>query len=436
MSTLQDVKTWAEINGESYDAICEITKVPARLGLHDSDLAVVPACPLHFENVVAPSGYAAVSRSRDLKAARRRGNSRIRNLLKRYHGVTSAMADVNVRAGWDAIIDHVARREGFVDRGARFTQGASKALWILRARLDLGPDALDQSAIDRLNRSVTAEKRKALRKAVSFLNRLIAERETLPEIAHLLPRTPLAAPGPVDRSPKIDWDALPVSFLTSMEALMSATVSTPEMQADFASARIEAGEDRDAVMADFEARRCRAVGNSSTAREGYRAAIAWLVKSALADGVPIDGLADVRDVLDIRRIRTALDAGAAAARASSTLKDPEKSQTLHNRMTNIRVLANHGLVDRALVQDLDLLKVARKSVLKEPGADGMIEEIDAFCKMIQSKPNVASNLVNAPALIAKKAEADLPDAGSVPNSRTRDLRSHEMAARADGQTAP
>ena len=75
MNTLYDVKIWAEANGESYDAICEIAKVPARLGLHDDDLASVPACPLHFEEVVAESGYAAVSKSKNLKAARRRGNS-------------------------------------------------------------------------------------------------------------------------------------------------------------------------------------------------------------------------------------------------------------------------------------------------------------------------------------------------------------------------
>ena len=125
--------------------------------------------------------------------------------------------------------------------------------------------------------------RKTLRKAVTFLNRLM-RKATLPEIAHLLPRVPLAPPGPVDRSPKIDWTALPPSFIASLEALMSATISTPELQAEIADARLEAGEDREVVMAEFEARRGRDIGNSSTAR-GYRAAVAWLVKSALADGV-------------------------------------------------------------------------------------------------------------------------------------------------------
>lgn len=407
MNTLYDVKVWAEANGESYDAICEITKVPARLGLHDDDLASVPACLWHFESVVAESGYATVSKSKNLKDARRRGNSRIRNLLKRYHGVASATANGTDRAAWDAVIAHIEGQEGFVDSGARFTKGASKALWILRARAGCAPSVLDQSRVDILNRSVTAEKRKTLRKAVRFINRLVAERATLPEIAHLLPRAPLAPPGPVDRSPKIDWSVLPASFLDSMEALMSATISTPEMQAELAEARIDAGDDRDMVIAEFEARRGRKVGNSSTALEGYRAAIAWLVKSALADGVPAGTLADVRDVLEKRRIRAALDAGAAAARASATLKDPEKRQTLHNRIANLRALANHGLLDRALVQDIDLLRAAKKAVLKEPGGDGMTEEIDAFCKLIQRNPNVAASIVNAPALIARKAEEEL-----------------------------
>jgi hypothetical protein len=84
MSTLHDVAIWAGANGASRDGIYELKKVPARLGMHDDDLGLIPACLRHFEAVVAPSGYAVVSRSGDLDVARRRGNARVRSLLQQF----------------------------------------------------------------------------------------------------------------------------------------------------------------------------------------------------------------------------------------------------------------------------------------------------------------------------------------------------------------
>ena len=139
-----DVKIWAEANSESYDAICELTKVPARLGLHDDDLVQVSACLQYFENVVAPSGYGAVSKSKDLKhctSARQLADPQSAQAL------SLRRADTGNRTTGGVGRDYRPCRssEGFVDRGARFTRGASKALWILRARLGCAPGALDQA---------------------------------------------------------------------------------------------------------------------------------------------------------------------------------------------------------------------------------------------------------------------------------------------------
>ena len=72
---LSDVLAWAEATDETYDAICELRKVPARLGLVDDDLAVLSADLAHFEKKIAIASYAAVSKSTNLDAARKRGNA-------------------------------------------------------------------------------------------------------------------------------------------------------------------------------------------------------------------------------------------------------------------------------------------------------------------------------------------------------------------------
>ncbi len=87
--------TWATATGASRDAIYEIRKIPARLGMHDDDLGLVPACLKHFDHAIAPSGYGVVLTSSDLDAARRRGNARIRSLLTRYLASTAPVMASN-----------------------------------------------------------------------------------------------------------------------------------------------------------------------------------------------------------------------------------------------------------------------------------------------------------------------------------------------------
>jgi hypothetical protein len=58
----------------------------------------------------------------------------------------------------------------------------------------------------------------------------------------------------------------------------------------------------------------------------------------------------------------------------------------------------------------------------EPGRDGLVEEIDMYCRLLQRTPSMATALVNAPARIAKKAEADIAAARAVGN------KGHELSA--------
>jgi len=234
MSTLSDVVTWAVANGASRDAIYEVRKIPARLGMHDDDLGLVPACLKHFEHVVAPSGYAVVSKSADLDAARRRGNARVRSLLQKFlasAAPSSARAAGSARGLWDPLIDYVRSLEGFPAAGAPWTKGASRSLTLLRARAACGPAALDQDEIDRINRDLDAGKRKSLRKAVKRINGLIDVAGDHPAIAGMLPAAPLRSPAATDRARRIVWDTLPVAFRDSVAALLARATETPEDQA-------------------------------------------------------------------------------------------------------------------------------------------------------------------------------------------------------------
>jgi hypothetical protein len=271
MANLNDVVTWARSNGANRDAIYELRKVPARLGMHDDDLGLIPACLRHFEHTVAPSGYAVVSKSSDLDAARRRGNARVRSLLQQFLASTATtQATGTAQALWDPLIDYVEKQEGFPAKGAPWSKGASRALSLLRARAHCGPAALDQAEIDRINCDLDAAKRKSLRKAVARVNKLISVAHQHPAVAGMLPAASLAQPKVADWARRILWATLPEAFVASVDALLDRATETPESQAREARRRIAAGEDRANVLAEFERQRTRDMGNRAAAHATYR----------------------------------------------------------------------------------------------------------------------------------------------------------------------
>lgn len=431
MSTLHDVVTWAAANGASRDAIYELKKVPARLGMHDDDLGLIPACLRHFEAVVAPSGYAVVSKSGDLKAARRRGNGRVRSLLERFLASTATGGPVtgSARALWEPLIDYVADLEGFTADGAPWTQGASRSLMLFRARAACGPAALGQAEVDRINRDLDAKKRKSLRKAISRINQLIAVVDQHPAIAGMLPAAPIGQPAAADRARRITWESLPAAFVASVDALLARTTETPEDQAREARQRIAAGEDRATVIAEFESQRTRELGNRNAAHAGYRDAIAWVLRGELDRGLAPETLVDVRTILTLRAIEQALDDHVARSKASLKLKDADKSQTGHNRITALHTLALYGLRDRVLAEDIGLLAAARASVVRAPGKDGLEQDAKLYCQELLRAPHLAAGFVNAPARLAALAEELLVEAVAV-KSEERELSALRLHAAA------
>ena len=410
METMNQVLAWARETHQSRDAIYEVQKVAARLGLHDDDLAAIPADMAHFEAVIAPSGYGAVSKSGDLKAARRRGNARVRALLERFHARNGAVAvGEDHRAAWNRLVDYVVEREGAA-LDAVFRPELSRRLYILRSRADCQPHDLVSADIARIATVAAPTQREALRRAVALMNRLIAGRDAHAPISALLPEHPLDAPAPVDRRPPVRLKALSGPFQASLEALIRATLATPKTQAADARARIDAGEDRDAVIADFNAARSRAIGNTATARNGYACAIRWLLGALAAAGDDLAGLTDVREVLNRTVLERAVAWQIARTATSSALKASNRSSTIHTYLTNLNTLAAHGLRDAGLQTDIMLLRILHGEHVRTPGADGMQEEREAFCMLLQGSEMVAGNLVNAPQRIAAHAEKLIAEA--------------------------
>jgi hypothetical protein len=430
-ATLNDVRLWALQNDEPRDALYELLKVPARLGMHDDDLGLIPADIRFFENRIAPSSYALVCKAADLDAACRRGNGRLRALLQRFH--VSPMAVPNseaIRADWTALIDYIESHEGFIERGASFTTGASRALTTLRARARCRPSELDQAEVNRIAQDASSEKRKSVRKAVHRLNDLIAARAEHPAIAPLLPAAPLHPPVGTGRASRIVWETLPPAFRASIEAVLDRATETPAGQAEEARARIDAGEDPDVVIADFNAaKNGRPIRNRNTARAGYRNALIWVTRAAIERGRSIESLTDIQEILTRELMEAAVDDHVRRARSCASMKDAEKTQTVHNRLTALRTVAAYGLRDRRLVAEIDLLTAARETFVNAPGEDGMVEETKLFLAELIRAPHLACGLVNAPERIAARAETLLEEA-RVAKNEARELTALRIFAAA------
>lgn len=403
---LLQVRAWAEENGEPDDAIYELNKIPARLGLTVHDLVSLSADQVYFEKSIAPAPYGAVSRAKDLEAARRRGNSRVRNLLKRFHEAQSGSPAVYGRDDWDTLISFVSDREGFLERGATFATGKSRCLSSLRARARVSPRDITQSEIDRIMTEATSEKRKSIRKAISFLNRLVEDFSADPEITGLLPSIIFDMPRGSDRARSIAWGSLPEDLRASCERIMDAAVACPKQLVELARTRIKNGEDPEAVIAELNETAStsrKAPGNPDAAKSGYRTAITWLLRAAEDIGHDTSSFLDLADLYDQEIIEAACKQQIDRSKSSDELKDPAQSQSLGKRLTDLRTLARHGIKRGDLVALIDLAGRFNADNVVKPGKITS-DSADAVCRLIQSSPHLAANFVNAPNTISDVAE--------------------------------
>lgn len=407
-STLRDVLEWAESTGESYASICELRKIPARLGLSDDELHEIPASLEFFERATSEKHGSVFARTKDPEKARKAANARIRALLKRF---SESLGDVPVqlgRADWDALIGFVKARECF--SAVPFAHGSHLALLALRGRSSVSPKELTPETLDPITRPATGGTRKAIRKGLTLLSRLSGLRADHPELDALLPRIVPAMPLTSHRARRILWSNLPDPLRNEAEAAIRKRIVTPGLLSEQIEEMRAQGKDELEINEYVSSlRKKRFPKNVSAAKEGYKTAITWLFRAASDRGWVCPESGALQSLLSVRNLKEACADQIDRAASSDLLRDPSKSQTLGTRMKSLRSLVRGGLRDPLLVAQIDNVMAENIRCIVEPGRF-FDEDAERVLAAIKSDPALAARFVNAATRIAEEAERRLSDA--------------------------
>ena len=428
-STFTDFLAWAKEIGERRDTIYEIEKVAVRLGLTYEELDQVPADLGYFEKVIAVSAYGAVSKSKDLETARKRGNSRVRSALQRFLAARSHdTPDAGVRASYDKAIGFIVTNEGFIERGALFTTSTHRPFLLLRARARLCLPDLDQTEFDRVWHDATPDGRKTIRKFAERIAELRRGHNRWPELADLLPRHDFVVPVSSERARRIKWMSLPASFRSDAEDLFRQTLRQTSDVKVWAKEQLDLGRpaaEIDAEIAERFGSKKRTPQNTKTALAGYRQATTWLLRESHSPETGFDGLVSLRDLFTTDALEAACDAQIARSAASVTLKDADESSTLWSRFTNLTTVARHGLRDPEILARIRLVRMFYADYILSPTE--MTADAEAICDRLRKSPHLAAAFVNAPARLGDRSRTEM-EVATTAFARERALRLSACAA--------
>ncbi len=407
-----DFLDWAKESGESRDTIYEIEKVAARLDLTEEELDLVPADLGYFEKVVAVSPYGAVSQSKNLDTARKRGNSRVRSALQRFLAARGHdTPDAGVRASYDEVIGFIMENEGFVDSGALFTTSTHRPFLLVRARAQVGLKKLNQVEFDRLWHDATPDGRKSLRKFAQRIAGFRRGHNSWPELADLLPPQDLVVPVASGRARRIAWKSLPASFRADAEEVFRQTLRQPADLKAWAKEQLSLGRpavEIDKEIAERAGKKKRPPKNVNSALDGYRRATTWLLRESYSPEAGFAGLTTLSDLFTTDALEAACDAQIARSAASVSLKDADESSTLWSRFTNLRTVARHGLRDPEILARIDLVSMFYSDYVLSP--DEMTADAEAICDRLRKSPHLAAAFVNAPNRLDGLAQTELKTA--------------------------
>lgn len=405
MDTWQDVLDWGENAQEvTYKERLEAQKLPRRLDPENNDPADHPIDDSHFVSVIAPSCNGVFIGARNPKKAREEANSRLRSVLRKYraaHPAVEAAPVADALPDWEVLEAFVAQNEGFVAKGALFTQGRSKTFRGLKARFrTVAPARLDGPAVLSVLAAMPPEKRKNLGKGLGLLNRM-RSMAALPEaIRQLLPPSDLPTALGTGTRPRLDRDTVPASFWMSLETAVGAALAPPEIAIDEALARIEAGEDAVAVRDAVNAARSRDVTNRTTAGDGYRQAVNWIVRGWRDGGGDLSLVTDVRQIMARPFVEAAIEAHDARARRGGGCRPVRETQTAANHLANLKTLARYGLRDEGLFAVLQLVGQKHRKVVFNGSVKGMSEDAERLVGLLhRDDGRLIRRIVEAPELI-------------------------------------
>ncbi|WP_417809110.1 site-specific integrase [Thioclava sp.] len=424
-----DFLDWARETDESRDTVYEIEKVAARLDLTEEELDLVPADLGYFEKVIAVSAYGAVSRSKNLDTARKRGNSRVRSALQRFLAARGHVSpDIGARASYDKAIGFIVENEGFVDSGALFTTGTHRPFLLVRARARLALSDLDQAEFDRLWHDATSEGRKSLRKFAGRVAELRRGHNRWPELADLLPRQDFVVPAASDRARRIPWKSLPEGFRADAEEVFRQTLRLPSDMRTWAREQMRQGRSAvevDAEVAERVGKKKRLPKNTENALAGYRQASTWLLREGYCPETGFKGLGTLRDLFTADALEAACTAQIARSAASVTLKNADESSTLWSRFTNLATVARHGLRDEEILARIRLVRMFYEDYVLSPIE--MTTDAEAICNRLRKSPDLAAAFVNAPGRLAT-ISANVLKTASNASAHERGLRLSACAA--------
>lgn len=411
MQTMLDFYEARDALGLPYKTVLEIRKLPARLRLDDvEDLVEYDADLRIFEEKIAGKGAPLFAKAKDPVRAREQANSRLRSGLKVFlvSGTIAQDApqvDPQAQSAWSAIEAWVRENEGPPQKKKRFAQGQSAAIAALRARLpgrhprDLTDADADVGAV---LAAAPAGKRKSLRAAFRFVNRLTADAASLPaEVAALLPEAPLAVPAALQR---VEWPDLPETLRASTDQVFDAVLMRPETLVEDALARLKAGEDAEALAAEVNRTRSRETSNGGTWRAGHRGHVSWLYRGALSRGAAARTL---RDLMTLENLEAAVTLHLEAAKAGK-LRPADETQTLRSRFSGLLLIAGKGLNDRKLAASFDILRARYARYVKNPHVKGFSKRAHELIDEIQDyDEGMYRRFVTAPERIAAQARLQL-----------------------------
>lgn len=401
-ATIADVIAWANQSNVSRDTIYELRKIAPRMDLTEQDLTIVSADINYFESIIAQSPYGTVSNASNLDAAHKRGNSRIRRCLEKFHNLGREIKP-NRDSSYSALIQAIKAREGFIARGYDFNTGRHLSLYTLRRTSTVALAELDQEEVNRLFADTSSETRKSLRKAILLINELREGYEKWPEIAAILPTNPLQVPQRDDQNTRILWKQFTTEFRKKSEALFNEILVNPQQLAQTVRQMLDSGspsEEINAYVAKRTSSRTKISANNAAAITSYRAALTWVAKTYLKDQ-SITSLIDPIQLFDRALLKRSIDEQIARSKKSLKLKDADKSCTLTNRIVALKTIARHGLKLDYVINDLEALTRAYSDFIIKQRE--MTDEADAICSALLRNPRLAARLVNAPLSLAKVA---------------------------------
>lgn len=408
----RDFLEWAKESGESQDTILEIEKVPARLDMTDEEMDQIPAEPSYFEKVIAVSAYGAVSRSKDLDTARKRGNSRVRSALQRFLVARGRdTPDADIRGSYDKAIGFIVENEGFVDCGALFATSTHRPFLLFRARARVGLPDLHQEEFDRLWHDATPDGRKSMRKFAQRIAEIRRGHNCWPELADLLPRQDFVVPVASDRARRIVWQSLPAPFRADAQEVFRQTLRQPADLKIWAKEQLRLGRpavEVDAEVAARHGKKKKPPKNLKSALAGYRQAVTWLIRESHSPETGFAGLATLRNLITTDALEAACDAQIARSAASMTLKDADKSSVLWSRFTNLTTITRHGLRDPEILARIGLVRMFYADYVLSPIE--MTADAEAICDRLRKSPHLAAAFVNAPARLGTIATEALAKA--------------------------